>query len=110
MSLVDREAEVEELELSKVAVEDVSAGGVVSCAAHVLAQTMDGTSLLCVLFRVVLVGDGDISFEGRDPVDLVSPLERDGYHGRLRHGFAVMRRRGGGGKCVLLVGRRGDEE
>lgn len=89
MGLIDRKAQVEKLELAKVAVEDVSAGGVVSCAAHVLAQPVDGAGLLCVLFGVVLVRDSDISFEGRDPVDLVSPLERDRYHGRLRHACCV---------------------
>jgi len=77
MSLINGKAQVEDLELAKVAVQNISAGDIVPCAPHILAQSVDGPSLFRVFFWVVLVGDSDVSSERRHPVDLVRPLERN---------------------------------
>ena len=68
--LLDREPQIQQLELPIIAIEKVSSsGGVLAGAAHVLAQPVQRRTFFAVFFGVA-VGFRDIAFERRYPVDL----------------------------------------
>lgn len=86
MVLVDGEPQVQQLQLPVVSIEEVAAGGaVLARAPHVLAQPIEGGTLLVEALRIVPVGIADVVLERADPVDLGGLLERARYHGRLHH-------------------------
>jgi len=77
MVLIDREAQVQQLQLTVVAVEQVpSSSRVLAGASHVLAQTVQGGAFVGIAFRVVAVGGADVLLERSYPVYLVCHLER----------------------------------
>lgn len=87
MLLVDRKAQVEQLQLAIVPVQQIPPGGAVFASApHVLPQPIEGSAFLGVPFGIVSICVADIPLKRRDPVNLVCSLERHGQHGRLRHG------------------------
>lgn len=90
MLLVNREAQVEQLQLAVVSVEEVPSGSaVLACTSHVLPEAIQGGALLSIALWIVAVGIPDVVFEGMYPVDLVGGLERHGDHGNLRHDCAA---------------------
>jgi hypothetical protein len=86
--LVDGEAQVQQLQLAVVSVQQVSPrSAVLARAPHVLAQPVQRRALLGVALRVVAVRGADVALERLDPVDLVGLLQRHGDHGdEGRHG------------------------
>jgi hypothetical protein len=85
--LVNGEAQVQQLELAVVAVQQVPArGAVLSGAPHVLAQAVEGGALLGIALGVVAIGIPDVGLERCYPVYLVGGLERHREHRCLRHG------------------------
>lgn len=96
MLLVNRKPEVEQFQLSIVAIQKVSASGaVLACTSHVLSEAVQGGAFLGIAFGIIAVGILDVVFERMYPVDLVGGLERHGYHGDLRHDGAGLSARGG---------------
>ena len=77
MLLVDREAQVQQLELAVVPVQEIPAcGAVLPSSAHVLPQAVEGGALFGISLGVVAVRVLDVRLQWRDPVDLVGGLER----------------------------------
>lgn len=74
--LVDGEPQIQQLQLSVVSIEQVAAGGaVLAGTSHVLAQAVEGGTLVMVSLRIVPVRVPDVVLERADPVDLVGLLE-----------------------------------
>lgn len=91
MLLVDREAQVEQLQLAIVPVEKVASGSaVLACTPHVLPEAIQGGALLSIPLWVVAIGVLNVMLERMYPVDLVGGLERHGNHGDLRHDCAAL--------------------
>lgn len=89
--LVDGEAQVEQLKLAVVSVEEIpSSSAVLSCASHVLAEAIQRGALLGISLRVVAVGVLYVVFQGVYPIDLVGSLERHRDHGDLGHDGAAL--------------------
>lgn len=75
--LIDGKAQVQQLELAIVSVEQVSSSSrVLAGASHVLAQTVEGGAFVGIAFRVVAVRGADVLLEWSYPVYLVGHLER----------------------------------
>ncbi len=86
MLLVDREPQVQQLELAIVPVQEISpCGAVLPSPPHVLPEAVEGGALFSIPLRVVAVRVLDVGLERGDPVNLVGGLERHREHGRLRH-------------------------
>lgn len=89
--LVDGKAQVEQLQLAIIPVQQIPPGGAVFASApHVLSQPIEGSAFFGIPFGIVSICVADISLERRDPVNLVCSLERHGQHGRLRHGGRIL--------------------
>lgn len=86
MLLIDGEAQVEQLELAIVSVEEVPASGAVLAGTpHVLPEAIQSGALLRISLRVVAICVLYVVFEGMYPVNLVGGLERHRDHGHLGH-------------------------
>lgn len=85
--LVDGEAQVEQLQLAIVSVQQVPSGGAVpACTPHVLPEAVQGGALLGIPLRIIAVTALYVVFQRVYPVNLVGGLDRHGYHGNLGHG------------------------
>lgn len=88
---VDREAQVEQLKLAVVSVEEIPPGSaILACTSHVLAEAIQRGALLGISLWVVAVGVLYVVFQGVYPIDLVGSLERHGDHGDLGHDGAAL--------------------
>lgn len=84
--LIDGKAQVEELELAVVSVQQVPASGAVLAGApHVLPEAVQSGALLCISLRVVAIRILYVVLQRMHPVDLVGGLKRHRYHGHLGH-------------------------
>lgn len=101
MLLVDGEAQVEQLELTVVSIEEVPASSaVLACTPHILPEAVQGGTLLGVPLRVIAIGVLYVLFQRVYPVDFVGGLERHRNHGNLGHGdTALFSQRLGIGAC-----------
>lgn len=104
MLLIDRKAQIEQLQLAIVSVKKVPSGcAVLACTSHVLPEAVQGGAFLCVSLWIIAIGIANVVFEGMYPVDLVGGLERHGDHGNLRHDCAAF----ADGRLFRFVCRRG---
>ena len=86
MLLINREAQVQQLELAIVSVEQVSPGrAVLAGTPHVLPEAVERSALLCISLGIVAICILYVVFQGMDPVDFVGSLQRHRYHGHLSH-------------------------
>jgi hypothetical protein len=80
--LVDGKAQIQQLQLAVVSVQQVPArSAVLARAAHVLAQAVEGRALVGIALRIVAVRGADVALERLDPVDLVGLLQRHAEEG-----------------------------
>lgn len=104
MLLVNGKAQVEQLELAIVSVEEVpSSGAVLAGTSHVLPEAVQSGAFLGVSLRVVAICILYVVFEGMHPVDLVGGLERHRDHGHLGHVCGLRGRRSADVGCVIRV-------
>lgn len=86
MLLVNREPQVEQLQLAIVTIEHVPpCGTLLPSTTYILPQTVESNTLLGIALRIIAIGILNIALERRHPVNLVGGLERHRDHGRLRH-------------------------
>jgi hypothetical protein len=85
--LVDGEAQVQQLELAVVSVQQITPrGAVLAGAPHVLPQPVQRRAFLRVALGVVAIGRADVALQRGDPVNLARLLHRHRDHGHLcRH-------------------------
>lgn len=95
---IDGEAQVEQLELAIISVEQVPPGGAVFAgASHILPEAVQGGAFLSISLGIVTIGVLYVVFQRVYPVDLVGGLERHRYHGDLGHVGRWRLVTGGGG-------------
>lgn len=81
MILINREAQIQQLQLAVVAVKQIATGSaILTGASHVLPETVEGGTFLTVGLRVLAIGLPDVILEGLDPIDLVGLLQRAREH------------------------------
>ena len=89
--LVNRESEVQQLQLSVVTIQQVTTGSaILPSASHVLPKAVEGRAFLTVALGILAICLPDVLLEGLDPIDFVCLLQRAREHRRLNHcGMAV---------------------
>lgn len=86
MILIDGKPQVQEFQLSVIAIEQIATRRTVfPGASHILTQPVEGCAFLTVSLGVFTVTLADVVLEGSDPVDLIGLLQRTRDHGRLNH-------------------------
>ena len=81
MVLIDREAEIQELQLSVVSIQEVaSSGTILPCTSHILSQAIQCCTFLTVALRVLAIGLPNVILEGLDPINLIGLLQRTREH------------------------------
>jgi len=74
--LIDREPQIQQLQLAIVAVKQIATGGaILTGASHVLPEAVEGSTFLAVGLRVLAIGLPDVILEGLDPIDLIGLLQ-----------------------------------
>lgn len=82
MVLIDGEAEVQQLQLAVVTIEQVtSSSTILASASHILSKPVECCTFLAITLGVLAISLPDVILEGLDPIDLVGLLQRAGKHG-----------------------------
>lgn len=88
MILIHREAQVKQLQLSIVAIEQVTTSGTVAASSsHILPQPIESGTFFRVALWIITVGGPDMRLERLYPINLVRLLERRRYHRALHAGL-----------------------
>lgn len=81
MILINREPEIQQLQLAIVAIQQIATGSaILTGASHVLPEAVEGGTFLAVILRVLAIGLPDVILEGLDPIDFVGLLQRAREH------------------------------
>ena len=86
MVFVNREPQIQQLELTIVPIEKVSSRcAVLPSPPHILPQSVERIALLGIPLGIIAVCLSDVPFQRRDPVYLGGLLQGTRYHGLLQH-------------------------
>lgn len=92
MVVVDREPEVQQLQLTVVSIQQITTDSAVfPYTPHILTKPVESRAFLTVLFGVFAMTLSNVILERLDPINLVGLLQRTREHRRLSHCRVVAR-------------------
>lgn len=81
MVLINREPQVQQLQLAVIAIKQIATGSaILSGTSHILPKAVEGGTFLTVGFRVLAVSLPNVILEGLNPINLVGLLQRTRQH------------------------------